>query len=152
MKYEAIINLLVTKDDVDRLLACIDEFEQELNKKGNNFESLTRKVIPPTWQEAFHTTCQTDKIDTSSPVKVAEFFKDLKDAIEKIPIMTVTLAIEPDISVTANLARWLKSLPHKYVVTFKKDEAIVSGAIVAVNGYYKDYSARNQFTTLIGAT
>jgi hypothetical protein len=67
--------------------------------------------------------------------------REIKEEILTLPVVRLTLAIEPTEELVEDMVNWLRNKCNpKMVLDIYRDSLIVAGAIVTYNGKFADYS------------
>ncbi len=141
MEISPLLNKLVTRQDADDLVMYLDDLR----------DSLTRKeVLPSSWQEALLAVYKANNIDTQNKVQISDFLVKVREHIKKIPTVNLTLAVDLSSQSLEEISNTLtEHVGEKVLLELRKDEAIVAGAVIAYNGYFKDYSLRGKLDEVI---
>lgn len=82
--------------------------------------------------------------------KAQEFFAKVREAINALPVVQITLALQPNATLMGLIHDWFYRTYRKFVlleVIVNPD--IVAGSIISVNGKYCDYSLSKQTMQLL---
>lgn len=84
-----------------------------------------------------------NKVDVTDREAVKEALEKLKEELEKLRIIRLTIAFEPSYETIANIYKWVSSaLGEGYILDISTDVNILGGAIVVFNGEYRDLTLR----------
>jgi len=83
-------------------------------------------------------------IDQRNALK--EFFSLLQEKVAFLPVLSLTIAFEPNEAVLQAVSQWFLINTKKQVVfDIQIDRSLIAGASLTFNGKFKDYSIRTQF-------
>lgn len=112
----------------------IGELEKAIFKTDPNIfnETLNSKVRATTADFISSEIAGKDK---------TEFFKGLKDQLNSLKYLELTIAFEPTLESLSRISDWArKNIAEGLCLDIKRDKRIIGGAIVSYNGRFKDYS------------
>lgn len=123
-----LLNLITTKAQADSLISRLEELEGQIYKKGG-LEKKAKKLFTAREAEVV--------LEAAAEGRLAP----LKDCLLELPVLRLTLAVEPTVEMVEKIADWAKkSLDEKVVLDFAVDENIIGGAVVEFKGKYGDFS------------
>lgn len=129
-----LLSLVKTREQVNLMLWEIDELEKAVFKVDSNIfnETLNSKVRATTATFISSEIAGRDK---------TEFFKNLKDQLNSLKYLELTIAFEPTQSSLDRISDWArKNVAENICLDIKRDKRIIGGAVVTYNGRFKDYS------------
>ena len=69
------------------------------------------------------------------------FFRTLKDKVTKLPVLELTLAVDPSEKLLQDVQEWVAVNVHmKVLIETKVNSKLIGGLMISINGYYHDYS------------
>ena len=133
--------LVYLLDDIAQAKKAIYKGEQELlsKKLKNVVGKKLRRILKEQEEE---NNLQTRK-------QQEEFLNNLKDYLQNIPQIKLTIAFSPSDSFLKEITQWLENQVGKEVIinlTIKPD--IVGGAIIEYNGHYLNLALKDQIEEL----
>lgn len=124
---------LKTKDDAERLLEEVDLLLEVLYEGGRAFnDSLKGKVrakIASTLSDTFATDGDREKV-----------LRDLKGFIESLPLVKLSIAIEPRTSTIDKIYSRLQNLLGNVLLEITFDPKLIGGVVISYKGEYRDFS------------
>lgn len=136
-----IINQLKTKEEAREFLDEIDLLIDSLfNIKSASFSNILDKSVSTGTAE------NLKKIFLkmgNNKGEIRDFLTNLKEKIDNLKVIKLTIAFEPSNDVIQNIHSWTKSnFGPETILEFIEDKTIMGGAIIDYDGFYKDYSLR----------
>lgn len=129
MKYSSILNLIKTTDDVERVSDELEVLLSSLYKTKNGFKTALKKSVSIELAKVI-------KDLGGEAADLAGLLKNIQSYIKGLPVLKITLSFSP----TQDFIE--KMTTQKYIIDLSKDTSILGGAVISVNGRYKDYSLR----------
>lgn len=78
---------------------------------------------------------------SGSPDDQLAFFDDLKDYLQKIPLLKLEIAFSPPHDFLDDLRRWFKEEnDKKFIFDITVNPRVIGGAIIEYKGQYRDFS------------
>ncbi len=138
MNYDNFLKLIRTKNEQDELLNLIEDLTENLYKKKADkplspFQTLLKNEIIK--------ILQSQNI-YENKLKTEKFFKALLKSVKELPVLKLTIAIEPDQHLIDSIKLWAdKNKMNGTIFEFIVDPKILGGIIIVnPNGTYSDYS------------
>ncbi len=139
-----IVEKLPTKSDVyefieqtDNLLNSIYSLKKPIEEKINATYSVEKKRI-------LMDLIRRYSIDMSSSNNLETSLRVLCDTLRKIPVISLTLAIEPDDKLINRISSWIKgNASFPLIVDISRKKNVIAGAIIGLSGKYVDYTLKN---------
>ena len=104
-------------------------------------------------KDAFLLLLHHNNINTSSPTALKEFLKKIIEEIYDLPILTLSLAFEPNAKTLLALSEWcIVNLKKQLLFEITVDPSIVAGSILSFKGKYADYSSKTTVAAIIEAS
>lgn len=143
MIYSDILREIKTLDSAQELISDIDILmSSQFSAKPHAFEESLRKVSAYTSQAVTELLAK-NSIDFNDKSAIKEFLNNLKDKVQKLKILKLSLAFMPSESMIDTLFSWVsKNLAQGIVLDIEEDKTIIGGANIAFEGKYKDLSVR----------
>lgn len=140
---DQILNQLSTKSEADQLSSALDLMVDSLyNVKKNRMESVLKKSVPSEMNESFKKIFLDFGNDKE---KIRSFLTQLKTALQNLKVLKLTLAIEPSKDSIEKINNWVQlNIGSGIILDLYEDSKIMGGAIIEMEGIYKDYSLRKR--------
>ncbi len=136
-----LFNRITTTYDREEFLKDLYSLEKSLFDVRVPPQKKIKKAFGEKDYAAFIKLCKEKKVETSDPVAVGEFVRELRRRIAIVPLVTISVAFSPTKELENVISKWIgKNLKRKIIINFKIDPALVAGATVSYGGIYKDYS------------
>lgn len=133
-----ILNEVKTTDDVKVLDSSLDLLINALYKPRKEFDSILESQISSKEAGLLRKTFNSDP---ENKIKTKEILKDLKEKLQNLKVLKLTLAFDPTEKIIKEISEWIKkNLGDGIVMEIEKDRTIIGGAIVVFQGIYKDYT------------
>ena len=98
---------------------------------GSSTSSLIKKILADN---------NTPSSDFASCEKILSL---VKDGVKKMKVVRITLAIDPTSEIIAHISEWInQNLEANTLIDIDKDESIIGGTVLSINGKYKDFSLK----------
>jgi F0F1-type ATP synthase delta subunit len=129
--------------------------------EANDFLSSLTAVIDKIFQTDFHiqkalsdhfginksdrliSIMRENTINTESRENVKLFLQKIHDAVAALPVLSITIAFEPQEKTLKALSEWfLINMKKQVVFDFTVDRKVVAGATLNYNGKFFDFSIR----------
>lgn len=82
-------------------------------------------------------------ISASDFASCEKLLSQVRDGIKKMKVIRITLAIDPTDGIIARISDWINlNLEANTLIDIDKDESILGGAVLSINGNYKDFSLK----------
>ncbi len=156
---EDITELVKTKQDASEFTTSLGTCINLLFNSRNNPETIVNQTFPYEKKGKLLSLLEKYKIARTDSSLVKQFLQQLKDDIQKIPVVTLCIAFEPNDHTIDSVSDYFM-LQIKIVVLLDiiVNEKIVGGTIITYKGVYKDYSIKkkledrlvNQNTSSVG--
>lgn len=142
MELSSILSLVTTKSQQTEALNLIEKLLSELYKNNDKNKTQNQNIInaSPLYQEILK-TIQAQNI-SDNKTQVEKFLNSLMDAIKKLNLLKISIAIEPNQEMTNSLKIWLnKNKVTNTILDFEVNPGIIGGAIISgEKGTYADFS------------
>ena len=136
-----LFNRIATTSDREELLKDLYLLEKSLFDVRVPPQKKIKKAFGEKDYTAFIKLCKERKVETSDPVAVGEFVRELRNGIAAVPSITLSIAFSPTKELENVVSKWMgKNLKRKIIINFKVEPGLIAGATVSYGGIYKDYS------------
>lgn len=147
LMYPDIVDSVKTIQEINELVLEIDGLLENLFKSDkHSFEKALVGINFDTAEKIKQIFLQK-KLDLKDKEGVKNFLETLKDELNKLKVIKVTLACEWTIKTVNRICNWIKeNLGKGYVLDINRDETVLGGAIIVFNGKYKDITLKKRLT------
>lgn len=147
MIYSDILRHVKTVDQARGLSSEIDVLLDSLFKTDNKaFEKALNSISAidaEVLKSAFGGLKNNISPNNLSTIK--EYLTQLKEEIQKLKILKLSLAFDPSEDTIGNLFTWVwENLGERHILDIQKDQTILGGAIIEFEGKYKDLSLKKK--------
>lgn len=140
---DELLNKLPTKTDVTNFVSIIDLMLESLyNVKNNKLENILKKSLSVKTAETFKKIFLQYGNDKE---KIRNFLTELKAKLQNFKTLKLTLAIEPSKETLERINNWVRlNMGNGIIPEIEQDPRIIGGAIIEIDGIYKDYSLKKR--------
>lgn len=143
-------DFFITKSQAEDFKSRLDNIIDKLYSTNFNFEKTLLEEFGIEKKDKFITLLRENKINDLTNTTIQDFLKNVQDTISNIPVMTLTIAFEPNQEILKSLSQWfLFNLNKQIVFDFQIDKKIIAGAAINYDGKFKDYSIKSTFDEII---
>ncbi len=147
---DKILSLIQTKSEAGEVLLCLENFagtifmSKEKLPVAEYFSRLKQGLA----DELISTFTKEVKIETDR--HGAELFlKQLQSAVRDCKILQLTIAFHPDAETIEVFSSWIKkNIANNILLDIQIDKTIGAGALIIIDGKYKDYSIRKKISSI----
>jgi F0F1-type ATP synthase delta subunit len=101
-------------------------------------------------KDAFTRVLHENNISLESHTALKEFFTMMQQQITSLPVLTLTLAFEPNDDTMKALAEWfILNMNRQVVFEINVDRTLIAGAAISFNGKAADLSIKDKFTHIV---
>lgn len=101
-------------------------------------------------KDRFIALLREQQINTESRNALKEFFALISDKVASLPVISLTIAFEPNEAVLQAISQWfLLNAKKQVLMDIQFDRSLIAGATLTFNGKFKDYSIRSQFQKVV---
>ncbi|HWA51565.1 MAG TPA: F0F1 ATP synthase subunit delta [Patescibacteria group bacterium] len=131
--YSEIINFVSTRDDVLNIENDLDLLEKSIYEEKENFDFVLKNKIKKTFADTISKLTEGQNKE--------EVIKKIKEFLEKIEFLEITIPKEPSEILIEKITNWLqKNTDHKIALDIKVDPKIIAGATFSYKGKFFDGS------------
>jgi len=153
-----VINLLPighylrTSYHLRELTKALDHLQGSYFHKNQSFlETLSKEVAFPL-NELLKDLAIENQVNLENTAEVDLFLNRLRDDVQVIPHLTLTLNIEPTAGLIQAVNEWIiLNLRKAIILDFELDTKIVGGAIIAYQGKIVDHTLKKRIEALMTA-
>lgn len=145
-----ISSYLSTEFRIREVIKALDRLQSNMFHKKEPFVTTLEKEIPYPLNETLKKLAIENEVKIDDTEEVDRFLSMLRDDIQAIPKMTLTLSFEPTNDLIRELNEWI-TLNLKAVITldFMVDPSLIAGAQIAYKGKIIDHSLRKRIERLM---
>ena len=141
---------LSTGFHVREVTAALDKLQGEYFKNNQPFLETLEKEIPFPLSESLKKLARENDVRMDNREEVDNFLSRLRDDIQSIPRLTITLSFEPTLELIKEINQWIiVNLKAAIVLEFGVDKTLVGGAQVAYKGKFVDHSLKKQLFSTV---
>ncbi len=123
---------------------------QELYHTNFSLEKSLMEQFGMQKKDKFITVLRENKIHTESNSDLVTFFTAIQEKISLLPVLSLTIAFEPEEQTLKRISEWFVLTMHKQVLfEILVDPTLIGGAAITFNGKYKDCSIRSIFKRVL---
>ncbi len=144
LKYQGLIELIQTTDDVVKLDEEIDLLLQSIyHLEKDIFEDTLEKMVRIRVAMEIRKLVKQDTSSKKEEIKI--LLSNMYRTICALPIVQLTLAFEPSEAVIGNISRWArKNLAAGILLDLSLDRSVLGGAIIVYHGKFYDLTLRKK--------
>lgn len=147
-----ISSYLSTGYHVRELTKALDRVQNGMFHQKQTFLKTLEKEIAFPLNEALSKLAISNEVNLDDLEEVDRFLSTLRDTIQTIPRMTLTLSVDPTLDLIRDINEWITlNLQAVIILDFVVDQSIIGGAKVAYNGKIVDHSLRKRVENMFRA-
>lgn len=141
----SITNYLQTKYSIQEVLSSLDKVEAEMFKKRQAVYDILDKYAPFPLSDSLKKLAQEHEVDLQSHIEADNFFGKVREAITKLPMLTITIGTPPTLELIKEINGWvLANIKGFVAIDFVVDKSLIAGATINFNGKARDYSVKKE--------
>lgn len=141
MSKETLLESVNTREDKEILSNELDVLIQGLYKTDHTFQTLLDTDIRAQTRDAILKDFSTNSIQITDTENIKLYLTNIKTELENLKMVELTLAFHPTQEVISSIHDWIKeNVGSGYLLKLLYNPSLLGGAIIAVNGIYKDFS------------
>lgn len=150
--YFDLITSLKTTEEKYRLSSEIDDLLLSIFKTESQSFDNALKDISQDFANKIKETFRKNRLDIGNKEIIRNFLIKLKELLEKLKIIRLTIVFEPSLQTIENIHNWISSnLGEGYILDIQTNQKILGGAIITFNGEYKDFSVKKNLEDFFSA-
>ena len=127
-------------------LTRLSTISEEIYKTDFDLEKALIEKFGILKKDKFSILLRDNNISPGSASALKDFFDKIQEKISSMPVISLTLAIEPGEETLKSLSDWFPLNINKQVLLdIKVDTNLIAGAYVSFNGKYSDSSVKPIF-------
>jgi F0F1-type ATP synthase delta subunit len=101
-------------------------------------------------KDAFTRVMRENNVSIESHASLKEFFTKMQQQITSLPVLTMTLAFEPNDETMKTLSEWfILNMNRQVVFEINLDRTLIAGATISFNGKTADLSLKEKFANIV---
>jgi F0F1-type ATP synthase delta subunit len=126
---------------------------RQIYETGFNLEPSLLTEFGIQKKDHFLSLLRNNQINVASNSALSEFFNLIIQKISSLPVVTLTIAFEPDNQTLRDLSQWFTlNINRQVVFEIIVDPKLIAGAAITYNGRYEDYSVKTKFTQIVASS
>jgi len=143
-------DLIKTKDESIDFATRLSSISEKIYETGFNLESLFINQFGIKKKDKLIAMIRNNNINVDSAADLNEFFNKIQKKISSLPIISLTVAFDPNEDTLNKLSEWFSlNLKKQFLFDIKTDRKIIGGAAILTNGKYSDYSIKPKFDAIL---
>ena len=140
----------ITKKQAYDFIQSLGKIIDQLFEVNFNLESTLINEFGIDKKDKFMNLLRDLKMNNLTNEELKKFLLKLQDNIRKMPIITLTIAYEPnEASLKAFLEWFIFNLKKQILIDIQIDKKLIAGTTINYYGKFKDYSVKPFFEQLI---
>lgn len=138
---ERLLEVVKTKQDANNFLVHINEVIANLFKSSSSPIDVITAFMPYAKKEWSLSLIHEHDLNITDLTQMQNFFQGLKDALEKMPVVEISLAFEPNEKFIVLVSNKISIYSKKPVILdINYNPKIIAGLVIGFKGNYKNYS------------
>lgn len=101
-------------------------------------------------KDKFISLLQENEVSTASVPALKDFFEKVQQTASTLPVLSLTLAFEPQEQTLSLLSQWfLLNIKKQVLFDITVNPSLIAGISLSYQGKYKDFSIKQKFDTLV---
>jgi F0F1-type ATP synthase delta subunit len=139
-----------TKAQASDFASRIASLSEKLYETNFNLEKQLLNEFGLKKKDRFMTLLHENNISAESNTSLKDFFAKMQQHITSLPLLTLTIAFEPNDETMKTLAEWfLLNINKQVVFEIIVDRSLVAGAAISFNGKQIDLSIHDKFSKAV---
>jgi len=141
----SITNYLQTKYSINEVISSLDKISTELFKDKKPINEILQQDVPYPLSEDLKKLAKEHEANIEDDLEADKFFSEVRKAILRLPILTVTTGLPPTLELTKEVNSWvLANIKDLVAIDFEVDRSLIAGAVIRFNGKSRDYSVKKE--------
>lgn len=138
-----------TVQEAENFSSCIDIILSNIFElKNKNIDQILSQ-LPDSSAHTIKKILTDNKVDSADNTAIENVLLKAKEEIKNLKIAKITLAIDPSEDTISLISDWInKNLGDGIILDLSKDESILGGVIISIDGVYKDQSLKKNLEEL----
>jgi F0F1-type ATP synthase delta subunit len=136
-------DFFTTKAEANVFLTCVTDISEMVFQTNFNIEKALSVQLGVTKSDKFLAIMRQNNVNPQSLPAIKDFLQLIKDTITNTPVLTLTIAFEPQVQTLKALSEWfLVNMNQQMVFDITVDTSLVAGTKITYNGKFFDFSIR----------
>ncbi len=142
-----------TRSEATSFSSRLSLISEKIYQTTFNLEKALAEEFGIEKKEEFMILIRENKIHPDASSELKSFIDEIIKKITTIPVMTITLAFEPNAKTLINFSQWfLINLNKQILFDIHVDPTLIAGAALTFQGKFTDLSVRPQFDQILNKT
>ena len=142
-----------TKAQLNDFLVRLSDFSEEIYKNDFNLEKSLIDSFGIEKKEKFVIFLRNNNVNVTSVADLKNFLEKFQEKITKLPILSITLAFEPNEDTLNLLNEWFViNTKKQFVFDISINPNLIAGVALNFNGKFLDFSVSQKFGKLLNDT
>jgi len=143
-------DFFTTKLEANDFLARVTTISEMFFQTGFNLEQALHQQFGVNKSDKMITILRSSNINPESLPAVKDFLFILMQKISLLPVISLTIAFEPQDQTLKTLSQWFFITMHKQVLfDISVDHTVIGGAHITYNGKFFDFSVKSTFERIL---
>jgi len=140
---QVLLATLITHTDAKRFLESMDEAIANAFSTRETLEELFGRLFSHDQKEVLLELIIAVGITRQKAANLQKLLEGIRRTVAVIPIMELTVAVEPSELALVRIKEWIDTHSHtKVVLEIKVNPRVIGGVKIAFDGKYHDYTVR----------
>lgn len=140
---DTILKQVRTTREAEKFTEDLENIFSNLYKvKNKNLDQVLSKSIGTSSSSLIKTLLEENKVLASDLPSCEKLLGGVREEIKSMNVIKITLAIDPSDEIIAHLWDFINQNFGKALIDLELNESILGGAVISINGKYKDFSLR----------
>ena len=147
--FSFVLHTTLTKVDALLIDQAVDHLEQTLyTTHADSLAGEITKLLGVTISEAILESAGQNEVSIDNSVHLSEFLRALQTYVTTLPVIELTLAVDPTRTLIESLVSWSReNVSPTAIINVTVTPTVLGGAIIVYNGKYKDFSVSRTLET-----
>lgn len=139
-----------TKNEASDFLESLLKVSKEIYETKFNLDSALSDNLGMNKKEKFLNLLRDNNINPGDNSALEGFIEKLQEKIKSLPVVSLSIAFEPDAKTLETISEWfLLNAKKEVLLDIVIDVRIVGGVTIYYNGKFKDYSIQPKIQSII---
>lgn len=139
-----------TRAQANDFLVRLSNCSEEIYKNDFNFEKSLTDNFGLEKKDKLVSFLRNNNINTTSATDIKNFLDKLQEQITKLPMLSLTLAFEPNEETLNLINEWFAiNTKKQFIFDITINPNLLAGVAINFNGKYLDYSVNKKFDKVL---
>jgi F0F1-type ATP synthase delta subunit len=139
-----------TKAQAHDFTTRIAAITEKIYETSFALEPVLQEILGMKKKDLLMTLIHKENINTDSAADLKKFFLTMQDTLIKLPVITLTIAFEPQETTLQVLSDWFSfNLKKQVLFDIETNTQLIAGAKIKYNGTYADFSVKPLFDKML---